>query len=80
MFIQKIQQTVSHDRDYEIAYLTTSDTGDNETDNGKLNCRVQIHSEKDALNFDQIQQKEKVDNIHNQTSARDSTDFSSLFK
>ncbi len=76
-YIDTIRPTNSHDRDYEIAYLTY-----NPSDNQRLSNWVQITGEADAINYDQQHEKN-----NNHSSSRDShvplwdsTNFNSLFK
>lgn len=75
--IDEIRPTNSHDRDYEIAYLTYSSP-----DSHQLNNWLQIKGEADAIEFDQQQEKALTPTSMNVENVPlwDSTNFQSLFK
>lgn len=76
-YIKEIRPNSSHDRDYEVAYLTY-----NSSDNQLLNTWVQIRNEADAVEYDQhLSNKVHQTSLNNANiPSWDSTNFQSLFK
>ncbi len=72
----------SHERTFEIAYLTTINWDDDANNSKKLKNWIQISSEEDALIFDVQQEKNfgtKTPTMNNDTHFWDSTQFSSIY-
>lgn len=74
--IAEIAPNNSHDRAYEIAYLTSN------TQTGELNSWVKIECEDNAVEYDHLQaDSTKINNDKpSNTPSWDSTSFDSLFK
>ena len=77
------ESTNSHDRELEIAYLTTQAATDDEKDVKTLTCWVQVHCEEDAEAHDLRQANQHIsqtDLAHVKSERWNSTSFASVFK
>lgn len=81
-YIKEDIDTNSHDRELEIAYLTTVKAEDNENDHSQLINWIHISCENDALNYDLKQASYNGDTNQTQqpsAEAWDSNSFSAIF-
>jgi len=81
-YICQTEPTNSHDRELEIAYLTTQKVPDNQEDSSTLTSWVQIQCEEDAIAHDHRQKNQhlsQVDVEQVKSQRWNSTCFASVF-